>query len=151
MLFACNGAPILARLLLAGHFARPVDNGLRLWDGRPLFGRSKTWRGLLAGLAIGAVGAALLGWGWGFGLVFAFWSLLGDLLASFIKRRLGLDPSDQALGLDQLPEAVLPLMYASTVLSFGVAHVIGLSIAFAALSLAISRPLYHWHIRKRPW
>lgn len=151
LLFAVNGAPILARLLGYGHFAMPIDFGHRAWDGQPLFGRSKTWRGLLAGLALGALGGALLGWGWGFGLGFAFWSLLGDLLASFVKRRLRLDPSDRALLLDQFPESVLPLIYAGTVLPLGIAHIVGLSVAFAALSLAISRPLYRWHIRKRPW
>lgn len=151
LLFACNGAPIVARLLFAGHFASPIDFGVRAWDAQPLLGRSKTWRGLLSSMLAGIVGGMLFNLGWDFGMLFGSLVMLGDLLASFVKRRLRLAPSDQALGLDQLPEALLPLAYASTVLPLGIAHVVGLSVAFAALSLAVSGPLYRWHIRKRPY
>ena len=37
-------------------------------------------------------------------------SMAGDLLASFLKRRFGLKVHAQAIGLDQIPEALLPLL-----------------------------------------
>ncbi|MCB1735642.1 MAG: CDP-archaeol synthase [Gammaproteobacteria bacterium] len=151
LLFACNGAPILLRLLVRNHFALPIDFGVNAWDDRPLFGTSKTWRGLLAAISIGAVLSALLGWGAMFGALFGLYSMLGDLFASFVKRRMGLAPSDQATGLDQIPESLFPLIHAAMVLPVGLLHVIGLSAAFTLLSVLVSRPLYRWHIRNRPY
>jgi CDP-2,3-bis-(O-geranylgeranyl)-sn-glycerol synthase len=36
--------------------------------------------------------------------------MAGDLVASFVKRRLGLPGSSRATGLDQIPESLLPLL-----------------------------------------
>jgi hypothetical protein len=40
----------------------------------------------------------------------AFMAMLGDLFSGFVKRRLGMGPSDKALGLDYVPESLLPLL-----------------------------------------
>jgi hypothetical protein len=36
--------------------------------------------------------------------------MAGDLFSSFLKRRLNLPPSSPALGLDQVPESLFPLL-----------------------------------------
>ena len=48
LLVVVNGAPIIAARLFGSRYDAPVDLGARLPDGRPLFGSSKTWRGLAA-------------------------------------------------------------------------------------------------------
>ena len=110
LLSVANIAPVLARYLLGERWGWAIDHGLTLRDGRPVFGASKTWRGLVAALLLTAVVSLLLGLPLGFGLLFAATSMLGDLLSSFTKRRLGKASSTRFLALDQIPEALLPLI-----------------------------------------
>lgn len=97
--------------------ARPIDGGRTLGQ-RPLFGRSKTWRGPVA-VAAGAAAvwalqqhvlhridaiaaiepvdfAALPGW-W-FGAALGAAAELAELPNSFVKRRLGIEPGATARG-----------------------------------------------------
>lgn len=111
-----NAAPVLARLLLADRWARPVDGGACCRDGRPWLGATKTWRGWTACLATTPVLGQLIGLGWDVGLVVALAAMLGDALASFAKRRLGLCSSQSALLLDQVPESLLPALAMRAVL-----------------------------------
>jgi CDP-2,3-bis-(O-geranylgeranyl)-sn-glycerol synthase len=151
LLLAANGAPVIGQLLFGTRGALPVDNGRRLRDGQPLFGTSKTWRGLL--LAVAACGAvsALLGYGFVFGLVFGALAMAGDLFSSFIKRRMGLASGARSTALDQLPEALLPSVFAVVVLDLEGWWAIVLGLAFMLGQMAISIPLYWLHIRKKPY
>ncbi len=95
----------------------PMDFGKVLKDGNRLFGDGKTWRGLGGGMMCGAIlGLVLWGIAWlvhpelsygGFpdGLVtvvlLPMGALLGDLVGSFIKRRMGKEKGAPVLGLDQ--------------------------------------------------
>lgn len=151
LLVVANGAPIIAARLFRSTAEMPVDLGARLADGQPLLGSSKTWRGLAAALLAGALCAPPLGFTVTFGLVFAALAMAGDLFASCVKRRRGLLPSDQSLGLDQLPEALLPCVYAVWVLGLPWWWVLLLPLLFMALELLVSKPLYWLRIRKRPY
>lgn len=151
LLVAANAAPILAARALRSVAEWPVDMGRQLADGRPLFGSSKTWRGLCAALVLTSACSAWLGLGYRFGLLLAALAMLGDLLSSFIKRRRGLAPSDQSLGLDQLPESALPAAYAVVATDLPWWWIIVLPLLFALLELVVSRPLYWLKIRKRPY
>jgi hypothetical protein len=150
LLIIANGAPILAQRLLEDRFDRPLDLGLRFVDGRPLLGPNKTLRGIAAALFTAWLGALALGLpaqvGWWIGA----WAMLGDLLSSFIKRRLGIAPSGRALGLDQVPEALLPLWALRAQYALGVWDIAVLVGGFFAVELALSRLLYALRIRKTP-
>ena len=52
----------------------------------------------------------VIGLPWNIGLVVAVWAMVGDCLSSFVKRRLKMPSSSMALGLDQIPESLLPLL-----------------------------------------
>ena len=95
LLVVANGAPVLLRYLRGAH-GLPLDGGLTLGDGQHILGASKTWAGLLVALISTAAVSALLGMGWLFGLLFGAVAMVGALLSSFIKRRLGFDPSARA-------------------------------------------------------
>lgn len=151
LLIVVHGAPIIAARVFRTHAEQPVDLGVCLSDGRPLFGSSKTWRGLLAALLFCALCGPLLGFTMLFSLVFASLAMTGDLFSSFIKRRKGLAPSDQCLGLDQLPEAFLPCIYAVAVTGLPWWWAVLLPLLFMLLELLVSRPLYWLKIRKRPY
>jgi hypothetical protein len=110
LLAVANGVPVLLSMLFAGRWATPIDGGRLLRDGRPVFGSHKTWRGLLGGaIATGAL-ARLLPIGFMTGAAFGLCALLGDLLSSFIKRRAGYGSERDRPLLDQIPEALLPML-----------------------------------------
>ncbi|MBD3657957.1 MULTISPECIES: CDP-archaeol synthase [Marinobacter] len=150
MLVLANGAPVIAHLVLGERWSAPVDGGRRWRDGRPLLGYSKTWRGLVSGaLACGAF-SVWAGPGLWFGLAFGLLALAGDLLSSFIKRRLGLVSSARALGLDQLPEAALPMVWAGYVLAPGWGQVLAVVAVFVVANIVFSPLLYRLGIRRHP-
>lgn len=150
LLALANGTPVLAQRLFRERWARPVDGGRRGPDGQPLLGPSKTWRGLLAGTLGSGLGAALLGPGLAFGLVFGALALLGDLFSSFCKRRLGLASSARATGLDQLPESLLPMIFASWWLSLGLLLPVLVVAVFVVGNMLMSPLLYRLGIRRQP-
>jgi len=151
LLMAANGAPILLRWLLEERYARPVDGGLLLADGRPLFGPSKTLGGLLAAVVVTAWVAWLFGWSPLTGCYFAALAMAGDLLASFTKRRLNIPASGMAPGLDQVPESLLPLIGVRGLFDLGWAQIFIMVLIFIVLDYVLSLLLYHLHIRKQPY
>ncbi len=151
LLGVANGTPIFARRLLKDRFAWPLDGGLRFIDGRPLLGRSKTIRGLVLSLLCTTLAALILGFDWQMGLTIGAFAMLGDLASSFSKRRLDRPPSSRAVGLDQIPESLFPLLACQDRLGlqlWDVALLVGL---FIALELLLSRLLYRLRIREQPY
>ena len=151
LLITANGMPILARKWLGARWARAIDGGRCARDGRPWLGASKTWRGLLAALAVTPLLTLLLGLGAGLGLLVALGAMAGDLGSSFLKRRLGIAPSGRVLLLDQVPEALLPLLLVAPRLQLTLQDILVLVLAFFLLELLLSRLLYALHIRRRPY
>ena len=151
LLITANGAPILLHKLCGSYAALPIDAGRSFRDGRRWFGDSKTWRGVAGAVLLTPLAAALLQLPIITGVVIAVMAMLGDLLSSFIKRRLDIPSSGMALGLDQIPESLLPLLAVRDQFSLGVAGIVELSVAFIAVELVLSLLLYRLDIRKRPY
>lgn len=151
LLGVANGTPIIARKILGERFSAPLDGGLKLADGQRLFGASKTVRGVLLAVVATALVAPLVGIEMMIGAGLAAASMLGDLLSSFTKRRLRLRPHAQALGLDQIPEALLPLLLLRARLSLSAGDIVLLVALFIALELVLSRLLFRLKIRDRPY
>lgn len=151
LIVIANGVPVVAAAIGGDWGAHPLDGGRVLADGHRLLGDSKTWRGLLLSpLATGA-GAALLGLPAGIGVMVGGVAMLGDLLSSFLKRRLGIPPSGMALGLDQIPEALLPLLAVANVFALNGLTIAAIVASFAILELGLS-PIFYWlGIRNRPY
>jgi CDP-2,3-bis-(O-geranylgeranyl)-sn-glycerol synthase len=151
LLAVANGAPVLAKRLLGDRLARPLDGGAIFIDGRPLFGPSKTIRGIVLALAATPLAAALMGLSWQLGVVVAGLAVVGDLLSSFVKRRMGLPSSSMALGLDQIPESLLPLLGAWLFVPLSLLDILVGVAAFFAGELILSRILFHLNLRERPY
>lgn len=92
--------PNPAAALLGG--GTPIDFGKCAKDGRRIFGDGKTWRGLFGGIAAGIIFGAFLMWlrwfchldflpehTWITVIGLSVGALLGDLVKSYFKRRLG--------------------------------------------------------------
>ncbi|WP_020408067.1 CDP-archaeol synthase [Hahella ganghwensis] len=151
LLVIINGAPIVARNLLPMLNAA-IDGGKVLpWDKRPLLGKSKTWRGLMAGILAGMLAATLLGFPWQHGIILAIASLCGDLLTSFIKRRLDFKTSAKAPILDQFLEVSLPLGVAQHLYALNTLNAVGVLAAFILFNWGISPLLYRLGWRKKPY
>ena len=143
-----NGMPVLTRMVLGSRYARPLDGGVRLGDGHPLFGATKTIRGIVISL----VSTTGLAWGLGYlpilGTGIAASAMLGDLFSSFIKRRLGLKSSHDAYGLDQIPESVLPAVMFRVTMGLSWGEVVALVLVFFVLDVILTRLLQR--VESRP-
>ncbi len=151
LLIVANGAPIIAGYIAGTRFNWPVDCGLTLADTQPLFGDAKTWRGLLLAIIAGSIVASLIGLSAKQGALFALFAMIGDLLASFTKRRLRLTPSSRSRGLDVIPESLLPAAVMNTELGLNMIDIAFVVMVFFLIEVYASPILYRWHIRKRPY
>ncbi|MGD9409471.1 CDP-archaeol synthase [Thiohalocapsa sp.] len=151
LIIAANGTPVLLQTLLGGRWSTPVDLGLRLRDGHRLLGDAKTWRGLAGAIAAGTLLAPLLGLSPMLGAAAAALAMAGDLLASFVKRRLGRTRSSRALLLDTVPESLFPGLGLMLPLQLTALEVLVLVILFTLLDNLASPVLYRLRLRRRPW
>jgi CDP-2,3-bis-(O-geranylgeranyl)-sn-glycerol synthase len=55
LLTLANGTPVIAKKLLGKLLNQPLDGGIVFLDGRPLFGPSKTVRGIILSVAPGSI------------------------------------------------------------------------------------------------
>ena len=151
LLTLANGTPIVAKKILGPRFSYPLDGGTKLPDGWPLFGPSKTIRGILVSIVVTTAAAPLLGLDPSVGATVAAAAMAGDLISSFAKRRLNFPPSSQALGLDQIPESLLPMLACRSALSLTATDIVlGVAIFFIG-ELILSRFLYWLRLRDRPY
>ncbi len=116
---AANGAPILAKLWHP-KFDKPIDGNAK-FAGKPLFGKNKTWRGIIAGIIAGVLVVILQTLLYQLpafrdlslfnyaaenplivGLAVSAFVLGADLLKSFVKRRFGIAPGGSFFPWDQL-------------------------------------------------
>ena len=151
LLVFANGAPVLANRLFNQRWNRPVDGGFKWNDGRPLLGIAKTWRGLVSAVVFTVLVARLLGLSLVIGASFGILAMIGDMAASFIKRRLGLAESSRSRGLDTIPESLLPVLLLNDRLGTGWLDMGLIVVLFFLLEEWVSPILYRLHIRKRPY
>ena len=151
LLTVANGAPVIAARVLGRHLSFALDGGLEFFDRRPLFGKSKTVRGIAISILSSAVAAPALGFSWTIGAAVGAAAMAGDLVSSFIKRRLNLAPSSRATGLDQIPESLFPLLACQSALALSAMEVAACAAIFMAGEMLLSWPLYKAHIRDRPY
>jgi CDP-2,3-bis-(O-geranylgeranyl)-sn-glycerol synthase len=151
LLSLANGSPVIAKRILSENYAAPIDGNTRFVDRRPLLGPSKTIRGVVVSLLVTTLGAMLLGFQFWLGLLVASAAMAGDLLSSFLKRRLCLAPSSKATGLDQIPESLFPLLACRSVLSLTWIDIaVGCAIFFAG-EVLLSRLFFWLRLRDRPY
>ena len=151
LIVVANAAPIAARRVFRDYFSYPLDCGVRLPDGGPLLGRTKTIRGILSSLIVTTTCAPIVGLGWEVGLTIGLTAMAGDLLSSFLKRRLRFPESSMALGFDQIPESLFPLLACQRLLQLTFLDVIVGVVAFFISELALSRLSHILGIRRHPY
>lgn len=129
-----NFLPPLACFLRGRRFKRQLDGGRTWFDGRPIFGAHKTAGGILISLLGGTAVFFLLGVTWQVAAMAALLAMLGDLLSSFIKRRLALASGQSVVALDQVFESLLPTLYLSTALDLGFGRIVLIVVLFTGIA-----------------
>ncbi len=109
--YCANAVPVIFG---GGH---PLDAGRAFFDGKPILGSHKTLRGFLSGLIVGTLVGFLqtlifqnvifqydsrFRYDIMLGFVLSLGALVGDLVESFIKRRLNIPPGSSLPVADQL-------------------------------------------------
>lgn len=155
--YCANASPVI----FGG--GKPIDCGKKFVDGKPIFGPNKTYRGFVSGVLIGTLvgyiqeivaptyglpaGSVLRGFTLSLG------ALIGDLIGSFVKRRLNLKPGAPFPVIDQVFFVVFALLFSLAVepssISFtGVILIILLTIPIHTLVNAIA---YLLRLKDTPW
>jgi CDP-2,3-bis-(O-geranylgeranyl)-sn-glycerol synthase len=142
MIAAASSVPWAVGRVCGNRWAWPLDCDLTLWDGERLFGAHKTWRGLVAGIVASTVVGWALGPGWLVGCGVGALALAGDTLSSAVKRRMNRRPGAEIPGLDQVPEALLPLWLFRGPLGISTTTALVLTLVFTILDLLFT-PLRH--------
>ena len=145
-----NGTAVVAKKVLGVAFGRPLDGGATFVDGQPLFGPSKTIRGVAASLLGTSICAGLMGLGWQIGSLIAVFAIAGDLFSSFVKRRLHLAPSRMAIGLDHIPESLFPLLASRLLLPLNTLDIVVGVTVFVVGALILSPLLFKLKLRDEP-
>ena len=146
-----NGVPVVITKIFGAVWALPLDGNHDFIDHRPVLGPSKTVRGVVFSTLFTVICAPLIGLHWHIGFLTAVSAMAGDLFSSFIKRRCGMPSSSMALGIDQVPESLFPMLAAHYVLDVPWHGVVAVTVSFFILELALSKILYRLRIRNEPY
>jgi CDP-2,3-bis-(O-geranylgeranyl)-sn-glycerol synthase len=139
LVVTANTAAWAAARVFRTRWDSPLDGGKTLHDGTRLLGSHKTWRGMVAAAVACGVAALFLRLGFRMGAAFGVLALLGDAASSFVKRRVRIRPGAEILGLDQLAEAILPLVVLREPLRLGLADILIVAAAFLLLDVAATK------------
>jgi CDP-2,3-bis-(O-geranylgeranyl)-sn-glycerol synthase len=151
LLALANGAPVMAKRLFGSYLNYPIDGGIRLADGQPVLGPSKTVRGILLAIIVTWAGALAMGLGSRIGLTIGSLAMVGDLSSSFLKRRFRLTPSSRATGLDQIPESLLPALACKSSLALSLADLVAVVTLFFVGEVLVSLVLFRLRLRDQPY
>lgn len=151
LILIANATPVLVSYFFDHEKSLSIDFGYKLNDQQYLFGESKTWRGLISSITMTGLISLYLNSNIWPGITIALLAMSGDLISSFIKRRLHKPASTKVTFLDQVPESLLPAFGAIYYYPLGLIHIIVISLSFTIIDILVSKILYQFGIRKKPY
>lgn len=159
-----NATPVIAcKLPWLKNWSAPLDFG-KTYRGKRVFGANKTWRGLLSGMAMGALTASLLYAGFesirdisdslwvhaSLGALMGFGALAGDAIESFIKRQRGVEPGRSWFPFDQIDYIIGGLLVVYPLTELTLADMGVILLLFFGLHLITSYLGYLTGFKSRP-
>jgi CDP-2,3-bis-(O-geranylgeranyl)-sn-glycerol synthase len=142
---------VITKNILGDRLATPLDGRTKFVDGRPLFGASKTVRGIFLSILVTSACAPLVTLSWRIGALVAGIAMAGDLFSSFIKRRMNLHAGERATGLDQVPESLFPLLACRSRLPLTALDIVVAVVIFFVGEMLLSRLLYRFRLHDHPY
>lgn len=149
--YCANAVPVIFG---GGH---PIDGGKNFRDGQPILGPRKTFRGFFAGLIIGTLVGFLQGYFTGDfkvilrGFMLSLGALTGDLVESFIKRRLGRPPGASLPVADQLDFVLGALLFSIPISPPSLPVALTIVIVTPPIHLLTNFFAYLLGVKKEPW
>jgi CDP-2,3-bis-(O-geranylgeranyl)-sn-glycerol synthase len=165
-----NATPVL------GGGGRPIDGGRFFKDGRRLLGNGKTIRGFIVGIIFGSLtglGQVLVAphllpllamfvtitpemnyvlfMQLPVTILMSFGALVGDLVGSFIKRRVNVESGDPAPVMDQLGFIIMALLFAAPIFDPAPSFVVILIITTFFVHWLSNILGYLLGLKKHPW
>jgi CDP-2,3-bis-(O-geranylgeranyl)-sn-glycerol synthase len=163
-----NMTPVLSKNSFT-FLAVPIDFNKKL-NKNPILGKNKTWRGFILGMITAVLTAYLQSYLYQFqaiknislidygalsmlslGLLLGFGVLVGDMVESFVKRRLRMKPSQPFIPWDQIDSALGGLLTLSIIyIPPGKIIIASITLAFV-ISLLSTKVGYWLGLRKENW
>jgi CDP-2,3-bis-(O-geranylgeranyl)-sn-glycerol synthase len=147
--YCANAMPVIA----GGGY--PMDFGKKFLDGKPIFGKNKTFRGFFSGLVVGIVAgyAETMFFGFPplFGLLLSLGALFGDLAGAFVKRRLGFAPGELLPIVDQVDFIVGAILFSFPLQILSWELVITVLIITPPIHILTNFVAYKLGLKTNPW
>lgn len=147
--YCANAVPVIA----GG--GQPMDFGKNFFDGKPVFGKNKTFRGFFIGLAVGVmVGlaeCAVFDYPFLFSVLSPLGALCGDLAGAFLKRRLGIAPGDLLLVVDQVDFVVGAILFSLPFAIVSWELAVAVMVITPPIHLLTNFVAYKLKMKKNPW
>ena len=143
--YFANGMPIL----FGG--GTPLDFGKSLKDGRRLFGDGKTFQGAIFGISIGTLAFGTIQGNLLLAFLLSSGAILGDLIKSFVKRRLGHKDGEKFFPWDQIDFLIGATLLVSLVSAPRFEFIIIIFILTPLFHLATNYGAYKIGIKKVPY
>lgn len=141
---------------------KTLDLGKKLW-GRQLLGGGKTFRGTFLGLVCGMLSGFILEVAlpettaeiapefFAFAAMLSLGAIMGDLAASFLKRRLGIERGKPVLFLDQLDFVAGGIIFGYWIYQPGIPEMIAMAVVTIAAHRIANFIAFKIKIKKVPW
>lgn len=141
----------------------PLDFGKKFFDGKPIFGSGKTFKGFFWGITIGTgIGFLIMTFLPQhaiaftkdfvlFGFLLSVGAILGDIIASFFKRRNGIEQGKEVLFLDQLDFAMGGMIFGSVLYVPDFYEILAVCIVTLVVHKASNYIAFKLKLKKVPW
>lgn len=168
--YLANMAPVIAKNLhLAESLAVPVDFN-KQWNYKPIFGSHKTFRGFIFGVLFALIIAYIqytlydfaffrslslfeytkFNW-YTAGFLLGFGALFGDLVKSFFKRKLNVEPGQRFIPWDQIDYSVGAILFISLIFFINLYTIIFILIISFIGHILVNHISYYLGLRETNW
>lgn len=148
--YCANAAPVI----FGG--GTPIDMDRKFLDGKPIFGKNKTFRGFISGLIFGTLAGfieSLIFPGYQVSLSFfiSLGALLGDLAGAFLKRRIGMAPGEMLPIIDQTDFIIGAIILALPFFEVTLELMVVIFAVTIPLHVLTNFAAYRLGLKSKPW
>lgn len=148
--YCANAAPVI----FGG--GTPIDMDRKFLDGKPIFGKNKTFRGFISGLIAGTLAGFIEslifpGYQVSLGFFISLGALLGDLAGAFLKRRIGMAPGEMLPIIDQTDFIIGAIILALPFFEVTLELMVVIFAVTIPLHVLTNFTAYRLGLKSKPW
>lgn len=152
--------PLINKVPLINKWRTPLDFGMTV-RGHRMFGKNKTWRGLISGMLLAGITAWILYPNLGtdtgntlshfiIGISLGFGALLGDAIESFFKRQIGIPSGSSWLVFDQIDYVIGAILFSLPFVRLNTIDYVIVVITYFCLHFIVSYLGYLLGFKEKP-